>query len=146
MLLIVGETLVAFMRQIATLRRSGLSPLPGPWPSGAPAIAAYSASMLGAPTHLVAGIGRDGAGDTIRSRLCAAGVTCHESGGGHLRPTATAYITDYAGGHREFESGSGTPRLPPWWRRIWPGCRSQRHGCTFPGPRCCSVNRWPPRR
>jgi sugar/nucleoside kinase (ribokinase family) len=106
MLLIVGETLVAFMRQLATDTDQDL-PFSGPWASGAPAIAAYSASMLGAPTHLVAGIGRDAAGDNIRSRLRAAGVTCHESSGGHLKPTATAYVTYYAGGHREFEFGVG---------------------------------------
>jgi tagatose kinase len=102
MLLIVGEALVAFMRQIATDAGPEL-PFSGPWASGAPAIAAYSASMLGAPTHLVAGIGQDARGDEIRSRLAAAGVSCHESSSGHLKPTATAYITYYAGGHREFE-------------------------------------------
>jgi sugar/nucleoside kinase (ribokinase family) len=102
MLLIVGETLVAFIRQLATDAGQDL-PFSGPWASGAPAIAAYSASMLGAPTHLVAGIGQDTAGDNIRNRLCAAGVTCHESSGGHLKPTATAYISYYADGHREFE-------------------------------------------
>jgi fructokinase len=102
MLLIVGEALAAFMRQHADDADQDL-PFSGPWASGAPAIAAYSAAMLGAPTHLVAGIGRDASGDTIRGRLRAAGVTCHESSGGHLRPTATAHITAYAGGHREFD-------------------------------------------
>jgi sugar/nucleoside kinase (ribokinase family) len=102
MLLIVGEALVAFMRQLATDADQD-RPFSGPWASGAPAIAAYSASMLGAPTHLVAGIGPDAFGDEIRGRLSAAGVTCHESSGGHLKPTATAYITYYTGGHREFQ-------------------------------------------
>ncbi len=102
MLLIVGEALVAYMRQLATDADQDL-PFSGPWASGAPAIAAYSAAMLGAPTHLVAGIGQDAAGDTIRGRLRAAGVTGHESSGGHLRPTAAAYIDYYADGHREFE-------------------------------------------
>jgi fructokinase len=102
MLLIVGETLAAFMRQLATDADRNL-PFSGPWASGAPAIAAYSAAMLGAPTHLVAGIGQDASGDTIRGRLSAAGVTCHESGGGRLRPTATAYISYYLDGHREFD-------------------------------------------
>jgi sugar/nucleoside kinase (ribokinase family) len=104
MLLIVGEALAAFMRQRAGDADRDL-PFSGPWASGAPAIAAYAAAMLGAPAHLVAGIGRDTSGDTIRSRLRAAGVTCHESSGGHLRPTATAYITAYAGGHRDFDFG-----------------------------------------
>jgi tagatose kinase len=102
MLLIVGEALVAFIRQLATGADQDL-PFSGPWASGAPAIAAYSASMLGAPTHLVAGIGQDASGDEIRSRLSAAGVTCRESSGGHLKPTAAAYITYYLDGHREFE-------------------------------------------
>jgi sugar/nucleoside kinase (ribokinase family) len=102
MLLIVGETLAAFLRQLAADADQD-PPFSGPWASGAPAIAAYSASMLGAPTHLVAGIGQDAFGDEIRGRLSAAGVTCHESSGSRLKPTATAYITYYAGGHREFE-------------------------------------------
>jgi sugar/nucleoside kinase (ribokinase family) len=102
MLLIVGETLVAFIRQLTTEADQDL-PFSGPWASGAPAIAAYSASMLGAPTHLVAGIGQDVPGDEIRSRLFAADVTCHESSGGHLKPTATAHITYYADGQRGFE-------------------------------------------
>lgn len=101
MLLIVGETLAAFMRQLGPDHDQGL-PFSGPWASGAPAIAAYTASMLGAPTHLVAGIGEDGNGDIIRGRLSAAGVTCHESRGGRLKPTATAHITYYPDGHREF--------------------------------------------
>jgi tagatose kinase len=102
MLLIVGETLAAFIRQLAVDADQD-PPFSGPWASGAPAIAAYSASMLGAPTHLVAGIGQDAFGDEIRGRLSAAGVTCHESSASRLKPTATAYITYYAGGHREFE-------------------------------------------
>ena len=90
------------MRQLATDADQDL-PFSGPWASGAPAIAAYCASMLGAPTHLVAGIGQDTAGDTIRGRLSAAGVTCHESSGGRLRPTATAHISHYRDGHRDFD-------------------------------------------
>ena len=103
MLLIVGETIAAFMRQLTADAGTGeLTPYSGPWASGAPAIAAYTAGMLGAPTHLVAGIGRDENGELIRSRLRAAAVHRHESRGGHLRPTAAAWITYYPDGHREF--------------------------------------------
>ena len=104
MLLIVGETIAAFMRQLtADDDAEELTPFSGPWASGAPAIAAYTAGMLGAPTHLVAGIGQDENGGLIRGRLRAAGVNCHESSGGHLKPTATAWITYYPDGHREFD-------------------------------------------
>ncbi len=104
MLLIVGETIAAFMRQLtADDAEEEPTPFSGPWASGAPAIAAYSAGMLGAPTHLVAGIGRDENGGLIRSRLRAAGVNCHESSDGHLKPTAAAWITYYPDGHREFD-------------------------------------------
>ena len=104
MLLIVGETIAAFMRQLTADAGAGeLTPFSGPWASGAPAIAAYTAGMLGAPTHLVAGIGQDENGRLIRSRLRAAGVHCHESSGGHLKPTAAAWITYYPDGHREFD-------------------------------------------
>ena len=104
MLLIVGETIAAFMRQLtADDDAEELTPFSGPWASGAPAIAAYTAGMLGAPTHLVAGIGQDENGGIIRSRLRAAGVNCHESSDGHLKPTAAAWITYYPDGHREFD-------------------------------------------
>lgn len=101
MLLIVGEVIAAFMRQLATDTSQG-TPFSGPWASGAPAIAAYAAGMLGAPTHLVAGLGRDDNGDVIRDRLRAATVTCHESSRGRRQRTATAQITYFPDGHREF--------------------------------------------
>ncbi len=104
MLLIVGETIAAFMRLLtADADAEEVTPFSGPWASGAPAIAAYTAGMLGAPTHLVAGIGQDENGELIRSRLRAAGVHGHESRGGHLKPTAAAWITYYPDGHREFD-------------------------------------------
>ena len=104
MLLIVGEAIAAFMRQLtADDDAEELTPFSGPWASGAPAIAAYTAGMLGAPAHLVAGIGQDENGGLIRSRLRAAGVNCHESSDGHLKPTATAWISYYPDGHREFD-------------------------------------------
>ena len=104
MLLIVGETIAAFMRQLpADADAEEVTPFSGPWASGAPAIAAYTAGMLGAPAHLVAGIGQDENGGLIRSRLRAAGVNCHESRSGHLRPTAAAWITYYPDGHRAFD-------------------------------------------
>ena len=104
MLLIVGETIAAFMRQLtAGADAEELTPFSGPWASGAPAIAAYSAGMLGAATHLVAGIGQDENGGIIRSRLRAAGVHCHESSDGHLKPTAGVWITYFPDGHREFD-------------------------------------------
>jgi tagatose kinase len=99
MLLIVGEAIVAYQRDVTDDPAAGWT---GPWPSGSPAIAAYVAARLGVPTVFVGGIGRDDHGRVMVDGLAAGGVDT-----GHLAvaagaPTASAYIT-YRGGEREFD-------------------------------------------
>ncbi|MDQ7906335.1 PfkB family carbohydrate kinase [Phytohabitans sp. ZYX-F-186] len=101
MLLIVGEAIVVYQRDVGPAGAD--TPYAGPWPSGAPAIAAYVAARLGVPTAFVGGVGRDAHGQVMRDGLGAAGVDL-----GHLvevadAPTATARITYRGEGHREFD-------------------------------------------
>ena len=103
MLLIVGEAIVAYQRDIGADGSAADAPFSGPWPSGSPAIAAYVAARLGVPTTFVGGVGRDPHGAVMRAGLAAGGVDL-----GHLvevagAATATAYVTYRGEGHREFD-------------------------------------------
>ncbi|MFC0528678.1 carbohydrate kinase family protein [Phytohabitans kaempferiae] len=103
MLLIVGEAIVVYQRDLGPGGSVPDPPYAGPWPSGAPAITAYVAARLGVPTSFVGGVGRDPHGQVMRDGLGAGGVDL-----GHLvevaeAPTATAHITYRGEGHREFE-------------------------------------------
>ena len=100
-LLIVGEALVAYQRDLGT---DGLGPVDyiGPWASGAPAITSYVAARLGVPTYFVGGIGADAHGREIRRRLSAAGVHLDHLHENRELPTGTAHITYRGPDRREF--------------------------------------------
>jgi fructokinase len=102
MLLIVGEAIVAYQRDIGADGSHTDAPYTGPWPSGSPAIAAYVAGRLGVPTVFVGGIGRDGHGKVMADGLAAGGVVIDHLAVADEAPTATAYIT-YRGAAREFD-------------------------------------------
>ncbi|MCW2492936.1 MAG: ribokinaselike protein [Frankiales bacterium] len=99
MLLIVGEALVAFQRDLG---RPDDPPRP-PDASGAPAIASYIAARLGVPTAFVGGVGSDELGQFFRDTIYAAGVTPATVQVSPDRPTATVGITYDAGGSRAFD-------------------------------------------
>ncbi len=101
MLLIVGEALVAYQRDLG-LDGLGAVDFTGPWASGAPAITAYVAGRLGVETCFVGGIGSDEHGREIRARLSAAGVHLDYLQVDDVLPTATAHITYRGPDHREF--------------------------------------------
>ena len=102
MLLIVGEAIVVYQRDVGT-GPDGPIPYTGPWPSGAPAITAYIAGRLGVPTSFVGGVGRDPHGQVLRDGLASGGVDL----GGLVEhadaPTATAHITYRGDDHRDFD-------------------------------------------
>ena len=100
-LLIVGEALVAYQRDLGT---DGLGPVDftGPWASGAPAITSYVAARLGVETYFVGGIGADEHGQELRRRLSAAGVHLDQLHVDPALPTATAHITYRGPDRREF--------------------------------------------
>jgi sugar/nucleoside kinase (ribokinase family) len=115
MLLIVGEAIVAYQRDIGRYGERPGTPYSGPWPSGAPAITSYVAARLGVPTVFVGGVGRDEHGTVMTGGLAAGGVDT-----GHLAiaaglPTATVYIT-YRGDDRAFDfrvRGSAATEVAP---------------------------------
>ena len=102
MLLIVGEALVAYQRDLGT-DGLGSQDFIGPWASGAPAITSYVAGRLGVETYFVGGVGPDERGDVIRQRLSAAGVHLEHLHVDDALPTATAHITYRGPDHREFD-------------------------------------------
>ena len=73
-LLIVGETLVEIMRPRPGIPLDAAGPFEGPYPSGAPAIAADAAAQSGAQVTLVTTIGNDPFGRLILKRLRAGSV------------------------------------------------------------------------
>nr|BFE57294.1 sugar kinase [Dactylosporangium thailandense] len=99
MLLIVGEAIVAYQRDVTA---DSDAPYTGPWASGSPAIAAYVAGRLGVPVSFVGGVGRDPLGKVMADGLAAGHVAIDRLAVSDDAPTATAYIT-YRGEHREFD-------------------------------------------
>jgi tagatose kinase len=73
-LLIVGESLVEFVRPERGLGLSEPGPFVGPWPSGAPAICADAASLSGAEVAFVSTVGADPFGRLLLERLTKDGV------------------------------------------------------------------------
>jgi sugar/nucleoside kinase (ribokinase family) len=99
MLLIVGEALVAFQRDVSVTPPRTRPPDP----SGAPAISAYIAAKLGVPTAFVGGVGADDLGRLFCWTLYGAGVQPGTVAVATHLPTATAKIDYHADGSRSFE-------------------------------------------
>ena len=119
MLLIVGEAIVAYQRDLATAPADDATELPfeGPWPSGSPAITAYVAARLGVPTAFVGGVGNDAEGVVMRRGLQDGGVDVTHL---YQRPLATGngYVTylDGTDGGRTFDfhvAGSAATAVSP---------------------------------
>jgi sugar/nucleoside kinase (ribokinase family) len=70
-LLIVGESLVEFVRPERGFGLGEPGPFLGPWPSGAPAICADAAALSGGEVALVSTVGADPFGRLILERLIA---------------------------------------------------------------------------
>ncbi|GLY88755.1 carbohydrate kinase family protein [Actinoallomurus iriomotensis] len=103
MLLIVGEAIVAYQRDLGAGGTDTGQAFTGPWASGSPAIAAYVAARLGVDTRFVGGVGADEGGQVMRRAFERAGVGLEglrEVSG--LR-TASARITYRGDAHREFD-------------------------------------------
>jgi sugar/nucleoside kinase (ribokinase family) len=99
MLLIVGEALVAFQRDVSVTPARTRAPDP----SGAPAISAYIAAKLGVPTAFVGGVGADDLGRLFCRTLYGAGVQPGTVAVMTDLPTATAKIDYHSDGSRSFE-------------------------------------------
>jgi tagatose kinase len=102
MLLVVGEAIVAYQRDIGPDGSAPDAPYTGPWPSGAPAITAYVAGRLGVPTTFVGGVGADDQDRVMRAGLAAGGVRLDRLVRVDDAPTATVHITYRGEGSRSF--------------------------------------------
>jgi tagatose kinase len=102
-LLIVGEAIVAYQRDLGVDGADLGQPYTGPWASGAPAIAAYVAARLGVDTQFVGGVGADEGGQVMRRAFERAGVGLERLGEYSGLPTATVHITYRGHANREFD-------------------------------------------
>jgi fructokinase len=101
-LLIVGEAIVAYQRDLGTGGDAGLE-FTGPWASGSPAITAYIAAQLGVDTQFVGGVGADPGGQVMREAFERGGVGLDGLRVTGDLPTASAHITYRGDTSREFD-------------------------------------------
>lgn len=98
----VGELLVEFVSHHKGCGLEKVGAYSGPYPSGAPAIFLDQAARMGAPTVMYGGVGEDGFGRGLMTRLRQDGVgTDGISVMPHLT-TGTAFVSYYDNGSRDF--------------------------------------------
>jgi tagatose kinase len=101
-LLIVGEALVEVMRPRPGISLDAPGPFVGPFPSGAPAIAADAAARAGAEVAMVATVGDDPFGRLLMRRLSADGVNTSGMCVTGDAVTGVAFVAYDETGGREF--------------------------------------------
>ena len=101
-LLIVGEALVEVMRPRPGISLDAPGPFVGPFPSGAPAIAADAAARAGAEVAMVATVGDDPFGNLLMRRLSANGVNTSGMRVTGDAVTGVAFVAYDDAGGREF--------------------------------------------
>jgi len=101
-LLVVGEALVEIMRPRRGLPLDVPGPFEGPFPSGAPAIAADAAARSGADVTLIATVGNDPFGRLLISRLSAGRVNTANMRILDDAVTGVAFVAYDQTGSREF--------------------------------------------
>jgi sugar/nucleoside kinase (ribokinase family) len=101
-LLVVGEALVEIMRPEPGLPLDAPGPFRGPFPSGAPAIAADAAARAGVEVALVATVGDDPFGRLLLKRLSADGVDTSGVRVAGEVVTGVAFVAYDESGGREF--------------------------------------------
>lgn len=101
-LLIVGESLVEFVRPERGLGLGEPGPFLGPWPSGAPAICADAAALAGGEVALVSTVGADPFGRLLLERLITDGVDVSDVRVLDDAVTGTAFVAYDLDGSRSF--------------------------------------------
>ncbi|MCK0168221.1 sugar kinase [Jannaschia sp. S6380] len=101
-LLAIGEILVEFVSHVRDCGLERIGPYSGPYPSGAPAIFADQAARQGARSRMIGGVGADGFGRAVLSRLRADGVDLDAVTTAPDLPTGTAFVSYYRDGRRDF--------------------------------------------
>jgi len=101
-LLVVGEALVEIMRPRSGIPLDAPGPFAGPFPSGAPAIAADAAARAGADCALIATVGNDPFGRLLVRRLFDDGVDTSRIRIADDAVTGVAFVAYDEAGGREF--------------------------------------------
>jgi sugar/nucleoside kinase (ribokinase family) len=101
-LLVVGEALVEIMRPRPEIPLDAPGPFVGPFPSGAPAIAADAAARAGADVALIATVGNDPFGRLLVRRLLGDGVDTSGMPVAGDAVTGVAFVAYDEAGGREF--------------------------------------------
>ena len=101
-LLVVGEALVEIMRPRRGTALNVPGPFEGPFPSGAPAIAADAAARGGVDVTLIAAVGDDPFGRLLVTRLSAGGVNTAGVRVVNDAVTGVAFVAYDQAGQREF--------------------------------------------
>jgi sugar/nucleoside kinase (ribokinase family) len=101
-LLVVGEALVEIMRPRSGIPLDTPGPFAGPFPSGAPAIAADAAARAGADVALIATVGKDPFGRLLVGRLSGDGVDTSGIRVADDAVTGVAFVAYDEAGGREF--------------------------------------------
>lgn len=98
----IGEILVEFVSHGRNCALETICDYSGPYPSGAPAIFLDQASRMGARTELVGGVGADGFGRSVLTRLERDGVGTKGVHVSAERSTGVAFVSYYDSGDRDF--------------------------------------------
>lgn len=97
-----GELLAEFVAESTGQPFDRTGTYQGPFPSGAPAIFASQAALMGARVAYAGRVGRDGFGDIILNRLRANGVDIEAVERDTEYPTGTAFVSYQDDGDRSF--------------------------------------------
>ncbi len=100
--LVCGEALVEIMRPGLDVPLDEPGPFEGPYPSGAPAIAADALSRLGVPVGFISAVGDDDFGRCVMRRMAASGVDVRHVQRVSQATTAMAFVTYFRDGTRRF--------------------------------------------
>jgi sugar/nucleoside kinase (ribokinase family) len=97
-----GEILVEFVSHRRNCALEQISDYSGPYPSGAPAIFIDQAARMGARTQMIGGVGADGFGKSVLTRLKQDGVGTGGITVSDSRSTGVAFVSYYDSGDRDF--------------------------------------------
>ncbi|WP_323767334.1 sugar kinase [Marinovum sp.] len=98
----VGEILVEFVSHTKGCALERIGPYSGPFPSGAPAIFLDQAARMGAKTQMFGGVGDDGFGRAVLTRLRDDGIDTDGVSVVDGKSTGTAFVSYYEDGSRDF--------------------------------------------
>jgi len=100
--LTIGEVLVEFVRKGRDAPHYETGEYAGPFPSGAPAIFADTASRLGLKSAIIGAVGNDDFGSLLKKRLAADNVDITRVFTREEYTTGIAFVTYFSDGSRRF--------------------------------------------